>query len=141
MTSRKEISRNVLSTCLGNDALFHVQWRFEMIKSSHSLIAAAAVLTMASLAPAHAAVDADAAQALMKSDGCTKCHAADKDKKGPSLKKIAVKFKADGADKLAKKMTESHKVKLDDGSEEDHKVLTSKDPKAVKNLADFILAQ
>ena len=112
-----------------------------MIKSTLSLIGASAILALASIAPAHAAPDADAAQALLKSDGCTKCHAVDKDKKGPSLKKIATKFKAGGADKLAAKMTEAHKVKMEDGTEEDHKVLTSKDPKAVKNLAEFILAQ
>ena len=41
----------------------------------------ASVLMMAG--PSHA-VDADAAQALAKKNDCFKCHAIDKEKKGPS---------------------------------------------------------
>jgi len=94
-------------------------------------------------ANAFAAVDADAAQALMKKNDCFKCHAVDKTKKGPSLKKIAAKYKgkADGQEKAVKNMTSGPKVKLDDGTEEDHKVIDTKDPAALKNLADWILAQ
>ncbi len=90
-----------------------------------------------------AAVDADAAQALAKKNDCFKCHAIDKTKKGPALKKIAEKYKgkADGEDKVIKAMTTGPKVKLDDGSQEDHKIIDSKDPAALKNLADWILAQ
>ena len=41
------------------------------------------------------------AQALAKKNECTKCHAVDKEKKGPSYKKIAAKYKgkADGEEK------------------------------------------
>jgi cytochrome c len=94
-------------------------------------------------APAFAAVDADAAQALFKKNDCTKCHSVDKTKKGPALKKIAEKYKgkADGQDKVIKNMTAGGKVKLADGSEEDHKVIDTKDAAAQKNLADWILAQ
>ena len=90
-----------------------------------------------------AAVDADAARALAKGNDCLKCHAIDKDKKGPSMQKIAAKYKgkADGQDKVIKGMTDGKKVKLSDGSEEDHKKIDSKDPKELKNLADWILAQ
>jgi cytochrome c len=93
--------------------------------------------------PAQAAVDADAARALAKSNDCLKCHAVDKDKKGPSLKKIAAKYKGkpEGQDKVIKSMTEGKKVKLDDGTEENHKKIDAKDPKDLKNLADWILAQ
>jgi cytochrome c len=100
-------------------------------------------MTFIAGAPAQAAVDADAARALAKGNDCLKCHAIDKDKKGPSLQKIAAKYKgkADGQDKVVKGMTEGKKVKLTDGTEEDHKKIDAKDPKEIKNLADWILAQ
>jgi cytochrome c len=37
-------------------------------------------------------------------------------------------------------MTKGGKVKLDDGSEEEHKVVETKDPKALKNMAQWILS-
>lgn len=114
-----------------------------MTRSSLSLLGASMVLALASLSPAHAAVDADAAQALLKKNDCTKCHAVDKTKKGPSWKKVAAKYKgkADGQEKAIKNMTTGSKVKLEDGTEEEHKVIDTKDPAALKNLADWILAQ
>ncbi len=115
------------------------------MKSSLSLstLGASLLLAMASVAPAHAAVDADAAQALAKKNDCFKCHAVDKTKKGPSLKKIAAKYKgkADGQEKAIKNMTTGVKVKLEDGTEEEHKVIDTKDQKELKNLADWILSQ
>ena len=101
---------------------------------------AAVLLTAAG--PAFA-IDADAAQALAKKNDCFKCHAIDKYKKGPSYKKIAAKYKgkADGEEKAIKNMTTSPKVKLDDGTEEEHKAINTKDAAAIKNLAQWILAQ
>ena len=90
------------------------------------------------------AVDDAAALALAKKNDCTKCHAVDKDKKGPAYKKVATKYKgkADGEEKVTKIMTGASKVKLTDGTEEDHKILaTTKDAKEIKNLAQWILAQ
>jgi len=110
-----------------------------MFKSSLTLVSASIVLAFASVAPAHAAVDADAAQALFKKNGCTKCHAPDKTKTGPSLKAIAtdLKGKADAQDKVVKQITTGPKMK--EGGE--HAVIGTKDPKELKNLADWILAQ
>jgi len=90
-----------------------------------------------------AEVDADAAIALAKKNNCFKCHAIDKTKKGPAYKKIAAKYKgkADGEDKLIKNFTTGPKVKLEDGTEEDHKVIDTKDLKELKNLAQWILSQ
>ncbi len=91
---------------------------------------------------AGAAVDADAAKALAKKNDCFKCHAIDKTKKGPSYKKIAEKNhgKADAEAKLLKHLTTSPKVKLEDGTEEEHKALDA--PTAdIKNLIGWILAQ
>lgn len=90
-----------------------------------------------------AAVDADAAAALFKKNDCGKCHSIDKSKKGPALKKIAAKYKgkADGQANIVKNITSGSKVKLDDGSEEEHKIIDTKDQAALKNLADWVLAQ
>ena len=109
---------------------------------SLSLVSAAVVLALGSMSPVHAAVDADAAQALAKKNDCFKCHAVDKTKKGPSLKKISEKYKgkADGQEKAIKNMTTGPKVKLEDGTEEDHKIIDTKDTAAIKNLADWILS-
>lgn len=114
-----------------------------MKKSSLTLVCTAAVLAMASISPAQAAVDAAAAQALFKSNECTKCHDVTKAKKGPSLKKIAAKYKGkpDGEEKAIKNFTMGGKVKLSDGKMIDHKILDSKDPAEMKNLADWILSQ
>jgi cytochrome c len=94
-------------------------------------------------ATAHAAVDADAAVALAKKSDCLKCHAIDKDKKATSYKKIAASWKGkpDAAAKLMDAITKGPKVKMKDGTEEEHKIIESKDPAALKNLIDWILSQ
>ncbi len=98
--------------------------------------------------PAQAAPDAEAAQAVLKKNDCGKCHSLDKDKKGPSLKKIAAKYKGkpDGEEKTIKNMTTGLKVKLDDGTEEEHKVIKLDPKKAdemaqIKNIAEYILTR
>ena len=105
------------------------------------MMGAAGVLFVAG--PAVAAPDADAAQALAKKSGCLKCHAVDKSKKGPSFQKTAAKWKgkADAEAKLYDNVTKAPKVKFEDGTEEEHKTVESKDAKAIKNLVAWILAQ
>lgn len=102
------------------------------------LLPLALLMTMSS---SRAAVDEDAAKALFKKNDCTKCHAPEKEKKGPSLKKIAKenKGKADVEAKLLKHITTSPKVKLDDGTEEEHKMIDTKDQGEMKNLIQWIL--
>jgi cytochrome c len=106
-------------------------------------IVCGATLSMATLTPAFAAVDADAAQALAKKNDCFKCHAMDKTKKGPSIRKIAAKYKGkpDGQEKAIKNITTGPKVKLEDGTEEEHKIIDTKDQAQIKNLVDWILSQ
>jgi len=106
-----------------------------------TLLALSAVVLVSSPAVA-AGVDAEAANALAKSNGCFKCHALDKTKKGPSYKKIAAKYKgkAEGEEKLIKNFTTGPKVKLEDGTEEEHKIIDTKDMKQLKNLAQWILS-
>ena len=104
-----------------------------------SLLAAAAMFAFSMTASA--AADADAAMKAMKDNGCTKCHSVDKAKKGPAFKKVAadMKGKADAEAKLTKFLSTGPMVKMDDGSQEEHKAV--KEPSVVKNLVQFILAQ
>lgn len=100
-------------------------------------------VSLALSSPSFAAgIDADAAKALAKKNDCLKCHAIDKTKKGPSYKKIAAKYKGkpDGEEKLIKNITTGPRVKLEDGTEEDHKIIKTKDEKELKNLVNWILS-
>jgi cytochrome c len=105
--------------------------------------AATAAVLLGFALPATAAVDTDAAVKLAKDSGCTKCHAVDKEKKGPAYQKVAAKFKGkpDAEAKVSEFVTKSAKVKLPDGSEEEHKAVAAKDPAQLKNLVQWILAQ
>jgi cytochrome c len=113
------------------------------MKNTSFLFALSMSVAAFGLGPAPAAgADAAAAQELMKANKCTKCHTADKDKSGPSLKKIAAKYKgkADGEQAIIKNVTTGTKVKLEDGTEEEHTVIKTKDAAQLKNLAQWILA-
>ena len=92
-------------------------------------------------AMAHAAVDAEAAQALMKKSDCFKCHAVDKKKDGPAVKAVAKKSKgkADGEDKLVKHITTKPMIEMD-GKKEEHKDIKSKDAGEIKNAVQWILS-
>ncbi|THF60333.1 c-type cytochrome [Pseudothauera rhizosphaerae] len=107
------------------------------------LVLAISSATLLSISCPASAVDADAAKALFKKQDCTKCHAPAKTKKGPSLKKIAEdnRGKPDAEAILIKHMTTGPKVKLEDGSEDDHKILETKDDAELKNLVAWLLAQ
>ncbi|AYH45588.1 c-type cytochrome [Azoarcus sp. DN11] len=105
------------------------------------LVAATAAILVSS--PSWA-VDADAAKALAKENDCFKCHAVDKTKKGPSYKKVAEKYRgkeAEAFEKIRKNITTGPKVKLEDGTEEDHKIINTKDEAQLKNLMQWILSQ
>lgn len=101
-----------------------------------------ALLALVFFTTAHAAIDADAAKALAKKNDCFKCHAIDKTKKGPSYKKVALKYKgkAEGEASLIKNITTGPKVKLEDGTEENHKIIETKDQAEIKNLVNWILS-
>jgi len=114
------------------------------MKPTISLLLAGSLFAgLAALTPVHAAVDAAAAEELMEANKCFKCHAVAKNGKGPSLKKIAAKYKGkpDGEEKAIKNMTTGIKVKLDDGTEEEHKVIKTRDQAKLKNVAQWILSQ
>jgi len=103
-----------------------------------SMIVAAALLPLT----ANAAVDADAAQALLKKSDCFKCHAIDKKKDGPSFKETAKKLKgkADAEDKLFKHVTMKPMIEID-GKKEEHKAVKSTDKAEITNMVQWILAQ
>jgi|ERR1700722_10477137 cytochrome c len=88
------------------------------------------------------ALDADAAQTLARQSGCFKCHAVDKLKTGPAYRDVAAKYKGDAEAeaKLIHHVTSGERVKFPDGHEEDHAIVKSKDPSAIKNLVDWILS-
>ncbi len=103
-------------------------------------LAAACGLMTASLA--NAAVDADAAQALLKKSDCFKCHSVDKKKDGPAFKEVAKKYKgkADAEDKLVKHVTTKPMIEID-GKKEEHKAVKTSDPAEIKNAVQWILSQ
>lgn len=87
-------------------------------------------------------VDAEAAQALAKRNDCFKCHAIDKTKKGPAYKRVAARLrsKPDGVEVIVEHITSGHLVQLQDGTEENHRIIDTKDPAELRNLALWILS-
>lgn len=101
-----------------------------------------AVVTLVFSANA-AAVDVDAAKALARQNGCFKCHSVNKEKDGPTYKKVAEKFrgKANAEERLITHITTGEKAKFPDGHEEEHKIIKTKDMVEIKNLIGWILSQ
>ena len=87
-------------------------------------------------------VDADAAQALARQSNCFKCHAIDKKKDGPAWRDVAAKYKGKGEaeGRLITHITSGEKAKFEDGHEEEHAIVKSKDKDQIKNLVDWILS-
>ncbi len=104
------------------------------------LIAAGAAFVFAADA---GAVDADAAQRLARQSNCFKCHAVDKKKEGPAYKDVAAKYKGkpEAHARLVQHITSGEKVKFEDGHEEDHAIVKTKDKAQIDNLVDWILSQ
>ena len=98
--------------------------------------------SMLAAAPLTHAVDADAANALMKKSDCFKCHAIDKKKDGPPYKEVAKKYKgkADAEQTLTKHITTKPMVEID-GKKEEHKAIKSTDAAEIKNVVQYILSQ
>jgi cytochrome c len=92
---------------------------------------------------AQAAVDADAAQRLARQSNCFKCHAVDKKKEGPAYHDVAVKYKGkpEAHGRLVEHITTGEKAKFDDGHEEEHAMVKTKDKAQIDNLVDWILSQ
>ena len=113
--------------------------------SLHRPFLVAAVGAALAFATEASAVDADAAQRLARQSNCFKCHAVDKKKEGPAYKDVAAKWKAKPAAeahaRLVQHITSGEKVKFEDGHEEDHAIVKTKDKAEIDNLVDWILSQ
>ncbi len=112
------------------------------MKHSLSLILAGSLfLAFAGLNPAHAEVDAKAAEKLMKSNKCSSCHHATKTKSGPSLKKMAedLKGKPDAEQLIITAITTGPEIEID-GEKENHKKIKTTDQAELKNLAQWLLS-
>jgi cytochrome c len=115
---------------------------------SVTIMGAMLALAWAAMPGTASAVDDHAAKALFKRNDCNKCHAMSRDKKGPSLKKMAKELKEKAAKEKTtpeqvaiNQMTKGPKVKLlDSGKEEKHKVIDTKNMNEIKNLAAWILS-
>ena len=109
------------------------------MKTPLILAGLAAALAFSPLANA---ADAAAAEALAKKEGCLKCHAVDKKKDAASLKDIAKKYggKPDAEAKILNQITAGVKVKLEDGTEEEHQTVKTKDKAELSNLIQWILS-
>ena len=85
---------------------------------------------------AMSAVDAAAAEALAKKEGCLKCHGIDKAKDAKSLTELSGKYKgkADADAKIYTHLTTGPKVKHEDGTEDEHKIIKTKDKGDIDNL-------
>ncbi len=113
------------------------------VKFSHFLRALLAVgLTSGALAAQAQAVDVAAADALLLSNKCAKCHSVDKKKDGPAYKVTATKYKgkADAEAKLFTHLTTAPTIEID-GVKEEHQKIKAKDDAEVKNLVKYILSR
>ncbi|MBI5108180.1 MAG: cytochrome C [Rhodocyclales bacterium] len=106
------------------------------------LVAGLVATFMAGSACAQAELDTEAAEKLLKRNDCFKCHAIDKDKRAPAYKKVAARLRARsyGVDYVIKHVTTGPTVRLEDGTEEQHRVIDTTDRAELENLARWLLA-
>ena len=108
-----------------------------------SLLAASVIGTGGLFISAPAfAVDAAAAETMVRQNGCFKCHSIDKKKDGPAYREVAAKYrgKPEAEQRLITHITSGEKAKFPDGHEEEHKVIKTKDMNEIKNVVQWILA-
>ena len=111
-------------------------------KTATAMALTGVLLSGLATGPAQAQVDAGAAQALAKRNDCFKCHAIDKTKKGPAYKRVAARLKTgpNGVEVIVAHITSGRMVQLEDGTKEKHKIIDTRDPGELKNLAQWILS-
>ena len=113
--------------------------KFQTSKAFALLALATAGLVSSSSA---LAIDAAAAEAAVRQNGCFKCHSIEKKKDGPSYKEVAAKYKgkAGAEQRLITHITSGEMAKFPDGHEEEHKIIKSKDVNEIKNVIQWILS-
>ena len=89
-----------------------------------------------------AAVDVIAAQALARQSGCLQCHSVYQKKIGPAWKDVASKYHGElgAVQRLYLHVTTGRKAKFDDGHEENHPIVKTRDPDRINNLVNWILS-
>jgi cytochrome c len=89
------------------------------------VIGAAGIAALCLQTASYAAVDAKAAQAAAKEQGCLNCHEVDKKKVGPAYKEVSAKFKGKSLQDLTAAMKASavHKSALGKTSDEQLKTI------------------
>jgi len=108
-----------------------------------TLVAMATLVGAGMVSTSAHALDATDAESMVRQNGCFKCHSVTKKKEGPSYQSVAAKYKgnADAETKIIHHITSGEKAKFDDGHEEEHKIIKTKDPAELKNVADWILSR
>lgn len=89
------------------------------------------------------AADDIAARKLAKSNNCFRCHAVEREKNGPAWSDISAKYKLkpNGAEKLMEHLTSAPKIKLlEEGTEEEHKIVKFRQKAELQNLVQWILS-
>jgi cytochrome c len=88
------------------------------------------------------ALDIIAAQSLARQSGCPQCHQIYQKKVGPAWKDVAAKYHADpdAEHRLYVHVTTGRKPRFDDGHEESHPVVKTRDPDRIGNLVNWILS-
>lgn len=116
------------------------------MKSATTFAAIAALsLSAAGFSTAALALDVEAAKGLAEQNNCMQCHGLRRDKDAPSFLKTAdrLRGKPGAVDEVIKHLTAGKKVKLADGTQEEHKIVKTippKDAKQINNLAQYILS-
>ena len=88
------------------------------------------------------ALDAAAADSLLKENKCTKCHEVDRKKDGPAYRDVAAKYRdePDAMAKVVHHMTAGERVKFPDGHEEKHKKIKVDNNDELNGLAAWLLS-
>jgi cytochrome c len=114
------------------------------MKTTLTARCAFAILSTALLCSATTAraADEEAARGLARQSNCFRCHSVDKVKEAPPWREVSAKYKGkpEAEAKLIHHITSGEKVKFQDGHEEDHKIVATKDAAQIKNLVDWILS-
>ena len=100
-----------------------------------------AMTALATVSGAARAVDAEAADKLLRDNKCFKCHAVDRKKDGPAYRDVAAKFRleADAQQRLIMHLTSGEMAKFPDGHQEHHKKVKFDNQAELDNLAAWIL--
>lgn len=109
------------------------------MKTTMTLLMAAAGVLLASAECV--AMDAKAAEAIVRKSGCLRCHGIDKKKDAPAYTEIAKKHKGEPGieDKLVERAIKGDTVKID-GKEEDHGKFKTDDKDQIRNAIQWILS-